>query len=385
MGEVYRANDTRLDRILAIKVLRRDVANYPERRQRFEREARAVARLNHPHICDLHDIGHDRGVDFLVLEYLEGQTLADRLVKGPLPFDQVMRIAIEIARALDHAHRSGLVHRDLKPGNVMLTRSGAKVLDFGLAKLRIVDSLPALSTVAMDRPALTADNAILGTFEDMAPEQLEGRDADARSDIFAFGAVVYEIATGRKPFEAHSQAGRIGAILHTDPPSMASLRPQIPAALDRAVGRCLAKDPDHRWQSASDLIRELEWIAEGAARPDAPAVTRARRRERLAWIAALSLALSAVSLTVWQCSRRIRRARGRPVFGLDGAAARRRGERRRERVARRASSGVRGGQRADQPSVDSVAQLDDCAADRRNRGGRAPLLVAGRSVPRLRG
>lgn len=180
MGEVYRANDTRLDRMLAIKVLPAHVANDPERRRRFEREARAVAKLNHPHICDLHDIGHDGGVDFLVLEYLEGQTLADRLIKGPLPLDQIMRITIEMARALDHAHRCGLVHRDLKPGNVMLTTSGAKVLDFGLAKLRIVDALPALSTVAMDRPALTADNAILGTLDYMAPEQLEGRDADAK-------------------------------------------------------------------------------------------------------------------------------------------------------------------------------------------------------------
>jgi Tol biopolymer transport system component len=300
MGEVYRATDTRLGRTLAIKVLPAQVADHPERRQRFEREARTVASLNHPHICALHDIGHDCGIDFLVLEYLEVHTLAERLIKGPLPLDQVLRHAIEIADALDHAHRHGVVHRDLKPANIMLTKSGVKVLDFGLAKLRAVDSLPAVSTVATGRAPLTAVDAILGTFQYMAPEQLEGREADTRSDIFALGTVVYEMATGRKAFEASTQAGAIGAILYTDPPPMASVQPTIPASLDRVIRRCLEKDPDDRWQTARDLMRELEWIAEAGSQPALPAASVGRRRslEGLAWITAAFLAVSTLFLAV---------------------------------------------------------------------------------------
>ncbi len=209
MGEVYRGKDTRLDRTVAIKVLPAHLAGEPERRQRFEREARAVSSLSHPHICTLHDVGHQDGVDFLVMEYLEGETLAERLARGALPTDQVLRYGVEIADALDKAHRHGVVHRDLKPGNIMLTKSGAKLLDFGLAKLKETESgqvLAGLSALPTEGGrGLTAEGTILGTFQYMAPEQLEGKEADARADIFAFGVVVYEMATGRKAFEGKSQ------------------------------------------------------------------------------------------------------------------------------------------------------------------------------------
>src|ERR1700674_1653272 len=205
MGEVYRARDTRLDRIVAIKVLPTHLADEPERRERFEREARVVASLNHPHICVLHDIGHQDGIDFLVMEYLEGETLSQRLLKGALPLEQVLRYAIEIADALDKAHRKGVTHRDLKPGNIMLTKSGTKLLDFGLAKLR-QDAAPAtpLSQLPTANDPLTAQGSIIGTLQYMAPGQLEGKAVDARTDIFAFGAVVYEMATGKKAFERTS-------------------------------------------------------------------------------------------------------------------------------------------------------------------------------------
>ena len=214
MGEVYRARDTRLDRIVAIKVLPAHLADRAELRERFEREAKAISSLNHPHICTLHDVGHQDGIDYLVMEYVEGETLAARLAKGPLPLDQVLQYAIEIADALDKAHRKGVTHRDLKPGNIMLTKSGAKLLDFGLAKLR-EDAAPAtpLSQLPTGKDPITAQGTILGTLQYMAPEQLEGKEADARTDIFAFGVVVYEMATGKKAFEGKSQASLIAAIL----------------------------------------------------------------------------------------------------------------------------------------------------------------------------
>ena len=252
MGEVYRARDTRLDRIVAIKVLPTHLADRAELRERFEREARTIASLNHPHICTLYDIGHQDGTDFLVMEYLEGETLAQRLVKGPLPLEQVLQYAIEIADALDKAHRKGVTHRDLKPGNIMLTKSGTKLLDFGLAKLK-QEAAPAnvpLSELPTANDPLTAQGTIVGTLQYMAPEQLEGKEVDARTDIFAFGAVVYEMATGKKAFEGKSQASVIAAILKSDPPPMSSLQPMTPPALDRVVKKCLAKEPDERWQSA---------------------------------------------------------------------------------------------------------------------------------------
>ena len=220
MGEVYRAQDTRLNRIVAIKVLPPHLADSSEMKERFEREARTIASLNHPHICTLYDIGHQDGTDFLVMEYLEGETLAQRLVKGPLPLDQVLRYAIEIADALDKAHRKGVTHRDLKPGNIMLTKSGTKLLDFGLAKLKqeVAPANVQLSQLPTANDPLTAQGTIVGTLQYMAPEQLEGKEVDARTDIFAFGAMVYEMATGKKAFEGKSQASLIAKILETDPP-----------------------------------------------------------------------------------------------------------------------------------------------------------------------
>jgi Tol biopolymer transport system component len=293
MGEVYRAKDTRLDRTVAIKVLPLDVAKDPERRQRFEREARAVSSLSHPNICALYDIGQQDGVDYLVMEHLEGQTLAERLERGPLPSDQVLRTGIQIAGALGKAHRHGIVHRDLKPSNVMLTKAGAKLLDFGLAKLNWLGGAPAdVSKLATREKPLTGDGMLLGTFQYMAPEQLEGKPADARTDIFALGSLLYETATGHRAFEAKSQASLIVAILEHEPAPMTTLQPLTPPALERLVRVCLAKDPDERLQTAHDVMQELKWIAEagGPTRGDDSGERRRRLRERLAWSTALGLA-----------------------------------------------------------------------------------------------
>jgi eukaryotic-like serine/threonine-protein kinase len=265
MGEVYRSRDTRLDRIVAIKVLPAHLADRAELRERFDREAKTIASLNHPHICTLYDTGHQDDIDFLVMEYLEGETLAQRLQKGPLPIQLVLQYAVEISDALDKAHRKGVTHRDLKPGNIMLTKAGTKLLDFGLAKLT-QGAAPAtpLSQLPTLAEGVTAQGMILGTLQHMAPEQVEGKtdQIDARTDIFAFGALVYEMATGRKAFEGASQASLIAKILETDPPPMSSLQPLAPPALERLVKTCLAKDPDDRWQTARDLSRELKWASE---------------------------------------------------------------------------------------------------------------------------
>jgi Tol biopolymer transport system component len=291
MGEVYQARDTRLDRVVALKILPEKLASDDARRRRFEREARAVAALNHPHICDLHDVGAHEQVDFLVMEYVEGRTLAERLVRGPLSGADLLRYALELADALDHAHRRGLVHRDLKPGNVMLTKGGTKLLDFGLSKLQSAPDLTGLSTIASGGAPLTAEGAVLGTYPYMAPEQLEGRDTDARTDIFAFGALVYEMATGRRAFQGATAASLIGAILHTDPPSVSELQPLTPPGLDHVVSRCLAKNPEDRWQTARDVAMELKWIAE---RPLSPALEHRRGTRATVWTAAL-LAILAVA------------------------------------------------------------------------------------------
>ena len=289
MGEVYRARDTRLERTVAIKVLPGTQAQEPERRQRFEREARAISGLSHPHICAVYDVGQEEGHDFLVMEYLEGETLAERLRKGPLPTEQVMRYAVEIAVALSAAHRQGVVHRDLKPANVMLTRAGAKLLDFGLAKVQEPVAQPSDLSQLPTNPlhsSLTVEGTIMGTLHYMAPEQLEGRSVDARTDIFAFGAVLYEMASGKKAFAGMSQASIIGAILHTEPPPLSQLLSLTPPGLDRVVRKCLAKDPDQRWQTAQDLADELVWLAQGDTGPLAVPVRPRRRRLPWAWIAA---------------------------------------------------------------------------------------------------
>ena len=298
MGEVYRARDTRLDRTVAIKVLPAHVSGDPALRERFEREARTIAALNHPHICTLHDVGHEADTDFLVLEYLEGQTLADRLAKGALPLDQALQIAIQIADALDWAHRNGIVHRDLKPGNIMLTKSGAKLLDFGLAKVtpRVV-AASGLSMAPTGVTPVTMQGTILGTLQYMAPEQVEGAEADARSDLFSFGAIVYEMVTGTRAFEGKSQASVIAAILEREPPAMSSLQPLAPAALDRVVRKCLAKDTAERWQSARDLHDELLWLSEGSigSAQVAPR-TRAPGRAYVGWVVAAISTLAALIL-----------------------------------------------------------------------------------------
>jgi serine/threonine protein kinase len=264
MGEVYKATDTRLDRTVAIKILPSRGAGRPEARQRFEREAKAVSSLSHPHICALYDVGREDGIDYLVMEYLEGETLQARLGKGPLPVGEVLRYGVQIAEALAQAHWQGVSHRDLKPGNIILTKKGAKLLDFGLAKLREPVTNADGATLTAVPNELTKEGTILGTFQYMSPEQLEGKEADSRSDIFAFGAVLYEMATGRKAFEGKSQASLIGAIMSSEPPPVSSLQRMSPPLLDHVVKKCLAKDPDNRWQSAQDLASELKWIAEGS-------------------------------------------------------------------------------------------------------------------------
>src|SRR5260221_7194480 len=357
MGEVYKARDTRLDRSVAIKVLPPQLAHDPEFRERFDREARAISQLSHPNICTLYDVGEavishqssvtsqqtsvaspqspaggEETVRFLVMELLDGQTLAHRLrgagrvlseppgsagSTGPgLQIDQALTIAIQIAEALAAAHRAGLVHRDLKPGNIMLTKTGAKLLDFGLAKASgSVKSANDLTMALTTPPAMTAQGAIVGTFQYMAPEQIEGRDADARSDLFAFGCVLYEMLTGRKAFEGKSHASLIGAIMHAEPQPLSTVSPTIPPPLDRIVTKCLAKDPDARWQSARDLVDELKWIAgSGASTASATAISLApaKRPSSLAWAVAAIAVLTAVVLGLALAG--VRKAPERPAL-----------------------------------------------------------------------
>src|ERR1039458_5534222 len=296
MGEVFRARDTRLDRTVAIKIC---TGRFTER---FEREARAISSLNHPHICALYDIGREGTVEFLVMEYLEGESLEARLRKGPIPIEEALQIAIQIASALDAAHRRGMVHRDLKPGNVMLTRSGAKLLDFGLAKMNEASGLSEteLTQLTAAQP-ITVQGTILGTLQYMSPERLEGKEADARSDIFSFGAMLYEMITGRKGFAGSSQATLIVAVMSVNPPPVSTLQPMASPLLDRVVRKCLAKLPDDRWQDAGDLLSELEWIAETGAEAGVPAPVAAKRRsrERMAWLAAGVAAVLLLTLAGW--------------------------------------------------------------------------------------
>jgi eukaryotic-like serine/threonine-protein kinase len=302
MGEVYRARDPRLDRSVAIKVLPSHLTSDPERRARFEREAKAISSLNHPHICTVYDVGREDGTDYLVMEMVEGETLAQRLKKGALPLEQMLRTAIEIADALDKAHRQGLIHRDLKPGNVMLTKSGSKLMDFGLAKRAMGgETEKHLSALSTEAPPLTGEGRVLGTVAYMAPEQLEGKEADARSDLWAFGCVLYEMATGRRAFEGQSQASLISAIMDKDPPPITQLQPLTPPSFERLVKVCLAKDPDERLQTAHDVMQELRWIGEapsGLAPTTAARPTRGARREALAWALAL-MSTAALARELW--------------------------------------------------------------------------------------
>ena len=353
IGEVYKARDTRLDRSVAIKVLSPDAATDPRSRARFAFEARAIARLSHPRICALHEMGHQDGVDFLVMEYLEGETLAARLRRGPMPLTHALRTAIEIAEALAAAHAQGIVHRDLKPGNVMLAEGGAKLLDFGLARLRAPDGSARLPATGAFSNSQTAPGLLLGTLHYMAPELLEGREADARVDIFAFGAVLYEMFTGNKAFEGTSQASVMSAILTTDPPAVAALQPPTPAALDRLIRACLEKDRDDRWASAHDVRVQLEWIAQDRATNQTTpgSVTgHNRRRERLAWTAA-ALALLTAAGTLGLEPPAISAADARPRPLRPAASRRDVGDRSARDLTRRTPAGVRRPRHSRQPAA----------------------------------
>jgi eukaryotic-like serine/threonine-protein kinase len=303
MGEVYKARDVRLNRTVAIKVLPPQLADDPMFRERFDREARAISQLDHPHICALHDVGDQDGTSFLVMQFLEGETLGNRLAKGPPPIAQVLTYAIEIADALDNAHRHGVVHRDLKPGNIILTKEGTKLLDFGLAKVGqpLLPSvsrppLTAMATGPADVSPLTIQGTILGTLQYMAPEQLEGKDADARTDIFAFGAIVFEMATGRPAFEGKSQVGLITAIVDHDPPPISSIQPLSSTLLDHLVKTCLSKSPDARWQTMADVLIQLKLIATLGGQPSAAATGGARLSRRLVWGAIGALLMVSAAL-----------------------------------------------------------------------------------------
>jgi serine/threonine protein kinase len=293
MGEVYRAKDTRLDRTVAIKILPAHLSSDPLSKQRFEREAKTISSLNHPHICVLYDVGSQDGVDYLVMECFEGETLVKRLEKGALPLEQVLKYGMQIADALDKAHRNGVVHRDLKPGNIMLTSTGAKLLDFGLAKPTAPLSSAVTLTAATRNSPVTVQGTIVGTFQYMSPEQIEGKELDGRSDIFSLGAVLYEMVTGQRAFQGKSQLSVASAILEKEPEPISNVKPMTPPALDHAIRRALAKEVERRWQSAADLAGELQWIAEAGSQAGVPAplVSHRKVRERLAWSVAAVLAV----------------------------------------------------------------------------------------------
>jgi serine/threonine protein kinase len=304
MGEVYRARDPRLERTVAIKVLPTHLNANPELRARFEREAKAISGLQHPNICVLYDVGSQGDIDFLVMEHLEGETLYARLVRKPLTPDETLKIATEVADALVKAHRSGIIHRDLKPGNVMLTKGGAKLMDFGLAKplglasgpgsqsgLAHVSSMATMAATMADLASpVTVAGTLIGTVQYMSPEQIQGKEADARSDIFAFGAMLYEMLSGKRAFQGKSQLSLASAILEKDPDPIATIQPLTPPALEQVVRTCLAKDPDDRFQSAHDLKLQLQWIAAGGSQVGAPAIVSSRRKKTATVLTAATIA-----------------------------------------------------------------------------------------------
>src|SRR5215471_7174000 len=312
MGEVYRAKDTRLERTVAVKILPEHLAGNSEARQRFEREARTISSLNHPNICVLHDIGALNGTSFLVMEFLEGETLEARLQKGPVPLKQAVQFGVQICEALEKAHRAGIVHRDLKPGNIMLTPAGAKLLDFGLAKpfVAIAEAsgssgdLQMTSAATVNLTALTAkagpltqQGSIVGTFQFMAPEVLQGHEADARSDIFSMGCVLFEMISGKRAFQGKSQLSVMTAILESEPEPLSRVQPLAPAALDHVVEGCLAKEPASRWQSAADVGRQLQWIAGSSSSTLNPVIAPPKRggRERWIWATAVIALLAGLA------------------------------------------------------------------------------------------
>ena len=317
MGEVYRARDTRLDRTVAIKVLASHLSSSPELKQRMEREAKSISSLNHPYICQLYDIGSQNGADYLVMEFLEGETLAERLRKGPLPLNEICKIGIAVAEALAIAHRQGIVHRDLKPGNIMLIQGGAKLMDFGLAKpigasapttgSGAAPSFTAAATLSGPSPLspLTTAGSIIGTIQYMSPEQIEGKEADARSDIFAFGAVLYEMLTGKRPFTGKSQISLASSILESDPQPLIAVKPETPSAFEHVVITCLEKNPEDRFLAAHDIKLELQWIAADRSFPAVATLPPSPTpfRERVAWIAALLVAILVSALSGFLLNR----------------------------------------------------------------------------------
>src|SRR5216683_2106064 len=321
MGEVYRARDTRLERTVAVKILPAQFSSDPVRKQRFEREAKTISSLNHPHICVLYDVGSQDGLDYLVMECVEGETLAKRLEKGPLPLEQVLKYGTQIADALEKAHRSGVIHRDLKPGNIMLTPTGAKLLDFGLAKPAAPLATGVTLTAASKQSPVTEQGTILGTFQYMSPEQIEGKELDGRSDIFSLGAVLYEMLTGQRAFPGKSQLSVASAFLEKEPAPISTIKPLTPPALDHAIRRCLTKDPDERWQTARDLALELKWSTEGGSQvTSAPTGTaegiRARWRGALLWGAASLLLATVTGLAIWNLKPSPPRSVSRTVIAL---------------------------------------------------------------------
>jgi serine/threonine protein kinase len=373
MGEVYRARDTRLDRTVALKILSGTLSSVDDRVS-LEREARAVAALNHPHICTLHDVSGDSETPFLVMEYVQGETLAARLARGPLPVRDTIRSAIQIGEALDHAHRHGVLHRDLKPANIMLTKAGVKVLDFGLATFRTAApvQVPMDHTPRLDAQ-LTSERGLLGTVHYMAPERLEGREADVASDLFAFGAVMYEMATGRRAFESSSPAGVIADILHTDPPPASSVVPGVPATLDWVIQKALTKTPETRWQAAGDLVEILRWMARTSA---APAPDAGRRGS---WVPVVLAGLALVIAAALSSSRWLRTTPQAPamMFSIYPPAT---------GGFTPTTSSVQSPQFALSPDgrrvvfvavVDSRARGARSPADRRDAGGGISVLVAG--------
>ena len=382
MGEVYRARDTRLGRDVAIKVLPSHLSSDPDLKARFEREAKAISALSHPHICHLYDIGSQDGTDYLVMELLEGESLADRLQKGPLPLKQALQYGVEIAEALEKAHKNGIVHRDLKPGNIMLTKSGAKLLDFGLAKpAQGVAAMASGSMATMSKP-LTVEGTIVGTFQYMAPEQVQGHDADARSDLFALGAVLYEMLTGKRAFAGKSQISVMSAILEKEPEPVSAVQPLAPPALDHVIQRALAKDPDDRWQTARDLMQELKWSAEKAANSRAEHSNGAparRTREAVAWL--ISAALVVDSDRRGNLVAKFEAASRNHVLSCAAAVS---GDGRRgssERAYHR--YGRVSGIRAKECALDLRAGIARCKKSGRYRRCQLSILVGGRTISRI--